>query len=315
MKVYARSKMLSLFAAVPILFAVMAPQAQAGFSLGQGANFAVLVEPDLHNFNLTSDSGVTGNVGIGSPINAVQLSSGTITGNLDFSGAAPSGGPAYGGTVTGTEMTSDSNVTSALSTVNSLSSTLGAESGTALTISGGGQTIDATSGTCDTGVGNCTSGGGNYVFSVSASHFNPGGGSGGITINGTASQYVVINIDNGTTNESINGAISLSGGITADHVLFNFVGTGGELGGAANDKVANGVFLAPDMKVNLNSVTIDGRLFGGGSTSSNNDFAIVSNAYVHAPGGTVPEPTSILLLGAVLAVTGTLLRRRLSSDS
>jgi hypothetical protein len=308
MKVYTRSKTLSLFAALAILFIVIAPQARAGFSLGAGADFAVLVEPDLHNFNLTSDSGITGNVGIGSPINAVMLSSGTITGNLDFSGAAPSGGPGYGGTVTGTEMTSDSTVTSALSTVNSLSSTLGAESGTALTISGGGQTINATSGTLD--------GSGNYVFTVSASHFNPGGGSGGITINGTASQYVVINVDNGTSNESINGAINLTGGITADHVLFNFVGTGGELGGAANDKIANGVFLAPDMKVNLNSVTIDGRIFGGGSTTSNNDFQIVSNAYVNAPGNSqVPEPASILLLGTVLAVTGTLLRRRLSSDS
>jgi len=267
---------------------------RAQFSLGEAANYAVLVEPNLHNFNLTSDSGVTGNVGIGSPINSVQLSGGKITGNLDFSGAEPSGGPNFGGTVTGTVTANVSNVTSALNTVNSLNSTLGGETGTSLTISGGGQVINASSGTPI---------GGNEVFTVAAGNFNPGGGSGGITINGTASQFVVININNGTSNESINGAISLSGGITSDHVLFNFVGTGGELGGAANDAVANGVFLAPDMKVNLNSVTIDGRVFGGGSTTSNNDFSIVSQAFINAPAshqvGTAPEPSSGVVAGFV----------------
>jgi len=285
--------------AVLALIASSAVPCRAQFSLGDAANYAVLVEPSLHNFQTTSDSGVTGNVGIGSPLNSVQLSSGTITGNLDFSGAWPTapanpgGGTNYGGT-TGpvTENnTGVSNVTSALSTVNSLNSTLGAETGSTLTISGGGQVINATSGTQD--------GSGNYVFTVASNKFN--NDSGGITINGTASQYVVINIDNGTSNESINGAISLSGGITSDHVLFNFVGTGGELGGAANGAAAYGVFLAPNMKINVNGVTIDGRLFGGGSSTSNNDFQLNSLGYVDQPAAaSVPEPSS----GVVAAFVG-----------
>jgi hypothetical protein len=265
--------------------AALAPQAHAGFVIGAASNYAVLVEPNLHNFQLTSDSGITGNVGIGSPINSVGLSGGTIAGNLDFSVAEPSGGPNFGGTVTGTVSANVAAVTSALNTVNTLNTTLGAETGSPLTISGGGQTINASAGTAD--------GNGNQVYTVAANKFNLAGG---ITINGTASQFVVININNGTSNENINGAVNLSGGITYDHVLFNFVGTGGQLGAAANGAIAQGIFLAPNMKVNIDSVTISGQLFGGGSSSSNNDFQIVSNAFVVQP---VPEPSSILttLLG------------------
>jgi hypothetical protein len=265
------------------------PQAQAGFVLGDAANYAVLVEPSLHNFNLTSDSGVTGNVGIGSPINAVQLSGGTIKGNLDFSGAEPAGGPNFGGTVTGSVTANVAAVTSALNIVNGLNTSLGGETGTSLTISGSGQTINASGGTLD--------GSGNEVFTVAAGSFNLAGG---ITINGTSSQFVVINIDNGTTNEKINGAVSLTGGVTRSQVLFNFVGTGGELGGAANDAIANGLFLAPDMKVNINSVTIDGAVWGGGPSGSGNDFQIVSNAFV------VPAPLIGRGLPVLLAVGGVL---------
>jgi hypothetical protein len=296
----------NLFVPTLVLMIATTQSAQADFSIGAAANYAVLVEPNLHNFSLTSDSGVTGNVGIGSPINAVGLAGGTINGNLDFSGAAPSGGPNFGGTVTGAVNTSVSAVTLALNTVNSLNTTLGGEAGTTLVISGGGQVINASSGTLD--------GSGNEVFTVASGAFNL---SGGITINGTASQYVVINVNEGTSNEKINGAVNLTGGITSDHVLFNFTGTGGTLGAAANQAVANGIFLAPNMKVNIDSVTIDGRLFAGGSSTSNNDFQIVSLAYVNAPAGvpSVPEPNSIFLLSSVLALTGLALRRSRSQSS
>jgi hypothetical protein len=285
---------------VALIWAILPAQSHAGFIIGQAANYAVLVEPNLHNLAMTSDSGVTGNVGVGSPINAVQLAGGKIQGNLDFSGPQPSGGPNFGGTVTGSVSSNVSAVTAALTTVNSLNTTLGAEAGTPLTISGAGQIINASSGTLDAS--------GNEVFTVAAGNFSHL--SGGITINGTASQFVVINVNNGNSNEAVNGAVNLSGGITSDHVLFNFVGTGGSLGAAANKAIANGIFLAPNMKVNIDSITIDGRLFGGGSTTSNNDFQIVSNAFVIAP-AIVPEPSSALLAGVgVLGVAVWRRRRR-----
>jgi hypothetical protein len=285
-------------------WAFLPVESRADFLLGQASNYAVLVEPNLHNFGLTSDSGVFGNVGIGSPINAVQLAGGIITGNLDFSLLPPSGGPNFGGTVVGSVGVNVAAVTSALNTVNSLNTTLGAESGTALVVTGAGQTINASAGTLD--------GSGNRVFRVaSASQFNL---SGGITINGSASDFVVINILQGTSNEKINGAVSLTGGITSDQVLFNFVGTGGELGAAANKAVASGIFLAPNMKVNIDAVTIDGRLFGGGSLTSNNDFKIVSNAFVNQPpssSAAVPEPASLTLFGtAIIGLIGWHWRRR-----
>jgi hypothetical protein len=286
---------------------VLPRESYAGFSLGQGTNYAVLVEPNLHNFGLTSDSGIFGNVGIGSPINAVGLASGIIQGNLDFSGAQSSGGPNFGGTVTGSVTSNVAAVTSALNTVNSLSSTLSGESGTPLTISGSGQTVNASSGMLDAS--------GNEVFSVASNGFR--NNSGGFTINGTASQFVVININNGTSNETIGGPISLTGGITSDHVLFNFSGTGGELHGSANGATANGVFLAPNMKINVDNTIFDGRLFGGGSSTSNNDFQIVSNAYVVQPVSVscvcVPEPASIttaLIGGMSLGLVGVLRWRR-----
>jgi hypothetical protein len=61
------------------------------------------------------------------------------------------------------------------------------------------------------------------------------------------------------------------------------------------------------MKINIDALTIDGRLFGGGSSTSNNDFQIVSGAFVIAP-AIVPEPSSALLV--VVGILGLAVWRR-----
>jgi hypothetical protein len=150
---------------------------------------------------------------------------------------------------------------------------------------------------------------GNEVFT--ASSFS--NGSTGITVNGTASQFVVINFNNGTNNFNLGGPITLTGGITSDHVLFNFFGTGGTLGGSANGATVNGIFLAPNMKINIDAVNLQGRLIGGGSSTSNNDFQIVSNAFVTQPApGAIPEPASLAIwgLGALGCAVAGYRRRR-----
>ncbi len=240
-----------------LAFLVFSPLAavpcQAQFSLGTAANYGLVIEGTNHNFQLSSDSGITGNVGIGGvpEQEGIQLSSGTITGNLDFAGTAPAGSP-YGGTITGSVNSNVSAVTSAVNTVNSLSTTYAAfTTAQSLVISGSGQMIAASGGTLEsTGV---------YVYNVAAGAFNTNGG---ITISGTSSQWVVININNGTSNETVSDNITLTGGIASDQVLFNFTGTGGSLMSGGHG-TAFGDYLAPHLTININSESFDGRIFGG----------------------------------------------------
>jgi hypothetical protein len=272
-----------LTTAVVLTLMTQAAPCQAAFVLGEAANYGVLVEAGAKTFQL-NNSTVFGNVGIGAGINAVQIASnGFITGRLDL--VDPSGSISNPGNVSDGVFFNQSQVTTALNIVNSLNTTLGAEAGTALTISGGGQLVNVSTGTLDAS--------GNRVFSLTAASFN--NNNQGFTVLGGASDFVVFNINNGTSNEALGGPISLSGGITSDHVLFNFVGTSGNLGASAGGATVNGIFLAPNMKINLDNVTINGRLFGG---RTGQDFSIVSGFELNQPAtAATPEPSSLVLLG------------------
>jgi hypothetical protein len=289
---------------LPLVVGLSACPALAGYSLGAALDYGVLVESGAHSYQL-NNSTINGNVGIGANLGSggVQIASngfiklgGGGTGRLDIVDASAT--VSNPGNVAGGVHFSQSQVTIALSTVNSLNTTLGAESGTTLTISGSGQTVLASSGTLD--------GSGNHVFTVVANGFN--NNSGGFTIQGSSTDYVVINIDNGTSNESFQGPINLTGGITSDHVLLNFVGTSGNLGsGSTNGAAINADILAPNMAVNLDNMVINGRLFGG---LSGQDFQTVSGFTLNQPVN-VPEPSSVALLGlGGLAATAARLRRR-----
>jgi len=159
--------------AVPAVMPLTAPQARAGFDLGVGFNYAVLVEPNANNFQL-NNSTVFGNVGIGNNLSKVDItlngaqitSNGFIkpapgqpgTGRLDI--ADPDGIVTNPGNVSGGVFFNQSQVTTALNTINALNATLGAEAGTALTINGGGQLVNVSAGTLDPF--------GNRVFSLTA---------------------------------------------------------------------------------------------------------------------------------------------------
>ena len=271
-----------------------------GFTLGQFDTYGLLINDGTHNGDINT-APVNANIGIGLITGSVNLHNEVVNGKVDCAGNCATA--VSGGAITGTQPVSrggtpplgspaslNSNVAAvetAITTAKSLSTTFGAESGsgTPVTINGT-TTINASAGFLD--------GSGTRVFT--ASSFSIGNGN-TVTINGTAAQFVVIDIT-GNSNNKLDGALALTGGITPDQVLINFLGSGNEVGGAANGATLQGTFLIPNQKVNLNSLTINGHLFGG---AEGQDFQFVSNSFISQPPiSQVPEPASLLLLGSGL---------------
>lgn len=272
------------------------------FTLGAFDTYGLLVNNGDSGGDINTPP-VDANIGIGNVTGPINLHNEVVNGKVDCAGSCATA--VSGGNITGTQPVSlggappsgspasvNSNVAAveaAITQANSLSSTYGAEaaSGTGVTINGT-TNINASSGHLDAS--------GAHVFT--ASSFSIGNGH-TVTINGTAADFVVIDVT-GSGNDKLDGALLLAGGITPDHVLINFIGSGGNLQGAANGATLEGTFLVPDLGINLNSLTIDGHLFGG---AAGDNFQFVSNSFIMQPPTTpppMPEPTSMALFGTGL---------------
>jgi len=280
------------------------------FTLGDFDTYGLLVNDGAANGDINT-APVNANIGIGTITGKVNLHNEVVKGKVDTSGNAAD--VVSGGNITGTQPVSrggaspsgspasvNSNVAaveSAITTAKALSNTYGAEaaSGTPVTINGT-TTINASAGFLDAS--------GARLFT--ASGFSIGNGH-TVTINGSASDYVVINIT-GNSGNKLDGALTLTGGITPNQVLINFIGVGGSVQGAANGATLQGTFLIPNEKVQLNSLTIVGHLFGG---AAGQDFQFVSNALMAQPLTAVPEPTTLLLGATGLVALGVWGRKRL----
>jgi len=200
--------------------------------------------------------------------------------------------------ITGGVHYSVAGVTNALNFVNSLSQTIFGDAGTSIAINGN-TTLNASSGTLFTVNGQSV-----HVFD--ASSFINGGGQ-TLTINGSASDLVAINLD-GLGNIQFHGGIAFTGGIGLGNVVFNLGGgdyvhnTGAASmdinnnGGAAG--IARGIFLDPNGAMDVTNGVVFGHVFGGDS----HDFQFVSGANI-----TVPEPSTLWLLG--LGALAALFRR------
>jgi len=285
--------------------------AHASFSLGDAQQFAVLSQFANNQLNFNNGT-ISGDIGLGSP-RQFTASNGSVNGNIRFSGAAsvsglsggaiPGPGPytvSGGGTVSGGVFANDPLVTSALNHVNiDLSQTLGGHAGTDLTLTSS-QTILASNGILDAD--------GNRVFDTTSVNLN---NASILTISGSASDYVVINVTD--NNPAFNGKIVLTGGITSDQVLFNMFGgnyathTGGPtLTISANGQTTTGIFLDPNGGMQINHTVLDGRFFGGDVVNQQ----IVSGASIYAPVA-VPEPTTIIAGALLLLPFGASMARML----
>src|SRR5579871_4145995 len=81
-----------------------------------------------------------------------------------------------------------------------------------------------------------------------------------LTLSGSASDVFVVNVT-GSLDLRGTSALALAGGVTANHVLFNFTHHHGEVSVAAGG-VVNGTLLAPHRNLDLRG-TVNGEVIGG----------------------------------------------------
>jgi hypothetical protein len=248
-------------------------------NLGEAGQFTVLslTGTDLNLSNVT----INGDVGVGPNGQSEVMSPSTVNGTLFKDPSATVSGP---GNVTGGIQTKSLQqaVNDAISASNAFANLAATQMfssiSAAITINGNG---------------------GDNVIKLTGG-INMGGGN--ITLNGGANDFFIFDIKGGL---QLGGSASvvLSGGVTADHVVFNFLSAanGGD-GSSLMTHIGNtvqGTVLAVDRDITFHG--INGMVIGGGNT-----LTLMSGATVNGI-PFIPEvtPSSVIFgfLGLVVAVS------------
>jgi hypothetical protein len=254
--------------------------------LGTAANFAILE---------TSN----GNISMANASNA-----GFVNGNVGVSGGniGDSGVPIHGNVVLGNAAALNPNVTPNVTgtvSVNQAALTAAVNSATSAsaTFAGLAPTLFNTSITGTTLI-NLAPG----VNVANLSAVNLGNGQ-TLTLNGPAGSEIILNDTGGVTLNS--GHIVLTGGLTANDVVFNLTGTSGlsTSGGLNNESTLAGVFLALNGQIALSPGALTGEIISG------KNIGIASGGSVNGP-SVVPLPAALPLFATGLGALGLLGWRR-----
>ncbi len=259
-------------------------------NVGGLARYAVLYEGTGSNALTIANDIIVGNIGVGG--GQVQFNGpGTINGRLDFSGS--NAGQYHNNNWSNVGPSSVnygvSAVTTAINAANSLSSAIGALSGTNISFNNSNPTINESSGALK------TTGGVTYrVFNVTSYSEST---SNTVTINGDGSgDPVAFNFAYGS-NTNLANQVVLTGGLTADQVLWNFTSSGKQVTLSNCNGSFSGVILLPnDLYVANNNSNLYGRVFGGSACS----MQIISGADIYAPAtsGTLTNTATVNAGGA-----------------
>jgi hypothetical protein len=254
-------------------------------SLGSAANYGVFeVSGAKGTLDITGAKAINGNVALGQGT-TFTMTGGTINGTVYQDTSVTStttGGTVTGGITQGFSLsTASQNAISAAQAAGGLPTTNNLGS---INLTGGTQTLS--------GAPNQTL----NVISVS-NGINVTGGT--FTISGNANQWFVFNVSNGMT---INGGqgFLLSGGVTANHILFNVLSGAVNITGGSD--TVNGTILDLNGPIKFTNGTVNGALISEGNISITGSGATLNAAPLTAlapelPTILMPAFTCLLVLG------------------
>ena len=234
--------------------------AAGGFiSLGTASKYGVLglKNTQINNSNVT----ITGNLGVSQGGTVVNMAPSTITGNVyEYASGQYSGPGTLGGSIIVAPATltqNDADALNASSTASALTPDFTFGNITTTT------TVTATAASRADGV---------TVVNINGS-INLNNAS--LILSGLASDVFVVNVT-GSATFGGSGGLMLAGGVTPNHVLYNFTGSSGTISSHVGNTFY-GTLLAPNYSFNLDGAFV-GEIIGGGSS-----IVIMSGATVNNP--------------------------------